>query len=109
MPDKTYVFNEKTLWNALDVWIAQEATTRSQNQDDLPILKVAIPWFMKHLNQTGSVYMFSEKLLVDELKQWEKIQLSNYPHQSMRIEETCKLLLDFFQSKVVIEHKMLIV
>jgi len=48
MPNKTYVFNENTLQNALDAWIAQmaqqEETSRSQEQDALLYLLEGMKW-----------------------------------------------------------------
>ena len=52
--------------------------------------------------------MFTHNDLVNGIKNWRLSQIAAFPNREERIDETCSLLIDFFESEVVIEHKMLI-
>ncbi len=112
----SYVFSQNTLNIAIDEWIEceqesehkNEQEKHSEKQDALMIAKAALPWFMQHLKQTESIYMFTDEVMTEELETWKSLQIAEYPQQKKRIEETCKLLKAFFHSENVIQHKMVV-
>ncbi len=61
---------------------------------------------MRHLNQSGSIYMFSADDMKNEIETWKKAQFIAFPKRKKRIEETCDLLVEFFSSNVIDQHKM---
>ena len=103
-----YVFSQTTLELALVEWFAIENDKSKQNKESLQIAVTALPWFLKHLNQSAPIYTFSHDDLNTEMGNWKSLQQNAYPNQNKRIEETCTLLLNFFKSETVINHKMIV-
>ena len=104
----SFVFSQKTLSKALTDWLKIKTKESPEDRETFQIVEAAIPWFMKHLNQTGSVYMFTEELLLTEIENWKRVQISSFPHQVKRIEMTCELITDFFFSETTLTYKMVI-
>jgi len=103
-----YVFSQTTLDLALEEWTHSETQKGDGKKEALQITVVALPWFLAHLKQNSPIYMFSYSDLIDEMKNWQSLQLTTFPKQKKRIKETCHLLLNFFNSDAVIKHKMII-
>ena len=101
-----YVFSQATLDQAIAEWSDIECKNDTKNKDNYLITAEALPWFLKHFNQYSAIYTFTHEDLLDELGVWKTVQLEKYPHQNKRIEETCDLLIQFFQSDIVIQYKM---
>ena len=101
-----YVFSQATMDQALKEWVSQESEKHPKNHESYSITVVAMPWFLKHFTHGSSIYTFTHKDLLTELDLWKSTQLEMYPHQKKRIEETCDQFTNFFQSDVVIQHKM---
>lgn len=53
-------------------------------------------------------YVFSHTTLLDALKEWEKEQIENYPHQEERIKTTTVAMQYFMHSQQVKDHKMIV-
>jgi len=104
----SYVFSQTTLDIAIDEWSDNEQEKHPEKESALQITKAALPWFMQHLKQTESIYMFTDEVMIDEMDIWKSLQIAEYPKQKQRIEETCKLLKAFFHSEVVLQHKMVV-
>lgn len=106
--NKCYVFSQATLDLALQEWLESESKNNPKKAESFQITVAALPWFLIHLEQTTAIYMFTQDNLITEMEVWKSSQLSDYPQQKKRIEETCSQLIHFFQSGIVLEHKMLI-
>ena len=100
-----FVFSQQTLDIAIDEWIDEKSKEKPKNKEAFQIAKTALPWFMRHLNQSGSIYMFSSDEMKNKIETWKDAQLIEYPKQKKRIEETCNLLINFFDSDVIEQHK----
>ena len=101
-----FVFSQQTLDIAIDEWIDEESKGKPKKKEAYQITKAALPWFMRHLNQSGSIYMFSSDDMKIEIETWKKAQFIAFPKRKKRIEETCDLLINFFNSDVIEQHKM---
>ena len=106
--NKCYVFSETTLEHAVEEWLEFMNKKSPTKKESFLIFSVALPWFLEHFKQTGSISMFTHNDLVDGIKKWRSSQIVAFPNREERIDETCSLLIDFFESEVVLEHKMLI-
>jgi len=106
--NKCYVFSQATLDLALQEWLKLESDNNPEKQETFQIAAAALPWFLKHLEQTSTIYMFTHDDLITELDVWKSSQIANYAQQKKRIEETCDQLINFFQSDIVLQHKMMI-
>ncbi len=103
-----FVFSQHTLDSAIDEWINKKSKANPKNKEAYQITKAALPWFMRHLNQSGSIYMFSLDDMKNEIETWKKAQFIAFPKRKKRIEETCDFLVNFFESDVIEEHKMIV-
>ncbi|MGK0269729.1 MAG: hypothetical protein ACI88H_000361 [Cocleimonas sp.] len=103
-----YVFNQTTLDLALQKWQILEKDNNPSEEEIVLIALKAMPWFLEHIKQTGPTYMFTSDILITELEAWKLLQITEYPKQKQRIEETCEQLLSFFQSDIIIKYKMMI-
>ena len=101
-----FVFSQQTLDIAMDEWIEENSKANPAKEEAYQITKAALPWFMRHLNQSGSIYMFSSEDMKIEIENWKKAQFIAFPKRKKRIEETCDLLISFFESNVIETHKM---
>lgn len=101
-----YVFSQATIDQAINEWIEIGCRNDAKNKEHYLITAEALPWFLKHFNHGTSIYTFTHENLLTELNTWKSSQLEKYPHQKKRIEETCDLLINFFQSEIVVHHKM---
>ncbi len=91
---------------AIDEWVTDETASQPDKKEAYQITQAALPWFMKHLNQSGSIFMFSSEDMQNEIEAWKKAQYIAFPKRKKRIKETCDLLGDFFNSDVIERHKM---
>lgn len=103
-----YVFSQATLELALQEWLNFKTETNPEKEESFQITAAALPWFLKHLGQSSAIYMFTSNDFLKEMKAWKSSQLNNYPQQKIRIEETCDQLINFFESDIVTQHKMVI-
>lgn len=103
-----YVFSRATLDQAIQEWVVIKSKKDAKNEEKYLITAKALPWFLNHFNHNSSIYSFSEEDLESELKEWKSTQIENYPKQKKRIEETCKHILNFFQSDLIEQYKMTI-
>jgi len=106
--NRSYVFSQKSLAEATELWVITRIKKASEKEEVYRIVQVALPWFMEHLGQNNGICMFSEEQMLLELDFWKADQMINWPHQKVRIEETCDLILDFFHSRIVDELKMVV-
>ncbi len=67
-----FVFSQQTLDIAIDEWIDEESKGKPKKKEAYQITKAALPWFMRHLNQSGSIYMFSSDDMKIEIETWKK-------------------------------------
>jgi len=105
----SYVFSQETLKLAIEEWVNTKISNAPTKKETFLITKVALPWFMQHLNKTdSSVCMFTHDDMVRELAIWKSKQLADFPQQKKRIDETCKYLEEFFNSDLVLQHKMVV-
>ena len=105
---KCYVFSRNTLDLALQEWRELETINDPAQEESVLIALAAIPWFLKHLKQTGPTFVFTNDLLNAEMELWKKIQITDYPNQLQRIEDTCEQLLNFFESDLITQYKMIV-
>ena len=103
---KCFVFSQQTLEIAIDEWIDNKSQEMPKKKELFQITKAALPWFMRHLNQSGSIYMFGSEDMQKEIKTWKQAQFIAFPKRKKRIEETCELLIEFFNSDIIERHKM---
>ena len=103
-----FVFSQATLDLALSEWLKFKTENSPEKEESFKITIAAIPWLLKHLGQNATIYMFTYDDFLTEIKAWKLLQISEYPQQKARIEETCAQLINFFRSEIVIQHKMLI-
>lgn len=103
-----FVFSQQTLDIAIEEWVDAQSKGNPQTEEAYQITKVALPWFMRHLNQSGSIYMFSHDDMQKEIKTWKQAQFTAFPKRKKRIEETCQLLVAFFESEIIEHHKMIV-
>ncbi|MEB8433648.1 hypothetical protein OO007_15520 [Cocleimonas sp. KMM 6892] len=101
-----FVFSQQTLDIAIDEWVEERSESSPAKKEAFMITKAALPWFMRHLNQSGSIYMFSAEDMKNEIESWKKAQFTAFPKRKKRIEETCDLLISFFESDLIETHKM---
>ena len=101
-----FVFSQSTLDIAIEEWVTENSKATPDKEEAYQITKAALPWFMRHLNQSGSIYMFSADDMKNEIEAWKKAQFIAFPKRKKRIEETCVLLISFFESDVIEAHKM---
>ncbi len=101
-----FVFSQQTLDIAIDDWVNKKTEKNPEKKEIFLITKAALPWFMQHFNQSGSIYMFSSDDMKVEIETWKKAQFIAFPKRKKRIVETCNLLIDFFSSNVIHQHKM---
>jgi len=102
----TYVFTHDTLASAIELWVKLRSEKASEKEEAYRIVQAALPWFMLHLNQQGNICTFTDELMERELDYWKADQIVEWPQQQTRIEETCDLIIDFFNSDVVDRLKM---
>ncbi len=104
-----FVFSQATLEKAIDDWVARQTVKYSEKETSFLIVKAALPWLLEHLNQLEkAVCSFNEEVLLHELDVFARIQIKAYPCQKTRIDETCALLIEFFNSDIVDDYKMII-
>ena len=103
-----YVFSQVTLEIALKEWFEIMVRKNPNKKESYQIAVVALPWLLNHLEQNSPIIMFTHDNLIKEMELWKSKQLSKYVNQDKRIKETCNLLMNFFDSNVVIEYKMII-
>jgi len=103
-----YVFSRATLDKAIDDWVTRKTSKYSEKEESFLIVKAALPWLLEHLKQFNAVCSLNEDTLLHEVRVFAKVQIKAYPHQKTRIDETCALIIDFFHSDVVRDHKMII-
>ncbi len=106
--NRCYVFSQTTLDLALKEWQELEISNKASQEESVLITLAALPWFFQHLNQSGPTYVFTNELLHSEIESWKAIQITNYPNQVDRIVNSCELLLRFFNSELIKQHKMII-
>lgn len=102
----TYVFTHDTLASAIELWVKLRSEKASEKEEAYLIVQATLPWFMLHLNQQGNICTFTNTLMERELDYWKADQIVGWPQQQTRIEETCDLIIDFFNSDVVDQLKM---
>ena len=105
---KCYVFSRATLDSAVAEWAESKIKIEPKKAEILQIVSAALPWFLEHIQLNASIYMFTEDDLNTEIDVWKQLQLSSYPDQKKRIEETCDLIIEFFQSEVIKGYKMIV-
>lgn len=108
-PPKTnlcYVFSSSTMGKAHALWLESRLKTQAKDEEILRISAVALPWFLEHFQQNASIYMFTENDLLKEIDIWKDLQIEAYPEQTKRIQQSCDLILTFFKSDIVKNHKM---
>jgi len=103
-----YVFSQATLDLALKEWLELKIKNNPKKEESFQIAATALPWFLKYLEQSSAIFMFTHEDLITEMELWKVSQLSNYSNQKERIEETCNQLINFFESDAVLQHKMTI-
>ena len=101
-----YVFSQATAELAIKEWLVSEIKNTPEKEQALNICAIALPWFLKHIQADATIYMFTENVLKDEIATWKNRQMVSYPNQTKRIEETCALIIAFFQSDTIKQHKM---
>ncbi len=70
-----YVFSQATLDLAIKEWVEQNSKDKPKNQETYLIVAAALPWFLKHLNQSDPIYMFPHTNLIEEIDTWKSSQL----------------------------------
>lgn len=103
-----YVFSRKTLDIAIQDWLTLKIKLDNKKEEQFQIFVVALPWLLDHIQADASIYMFTQDDLVEEIRIWKTAQIEHYPKQQKRIDETCGLIINFFQSEVIKKHKMLV-
>jgi len=103
-----YVFSDKTLEQALEDWLDSNKAKTPKKEESFLITAAALPWFLKHLQQSAPIYMFTHEDLTRNIDTWKASQLTAFPHREERILESCELLMDFFESNLMSEHKMIV-
>ena len=106
--NKCYVFSQTTLDLALQEWLELETKNDPVQEESVLIALAALPWFLNHLKQTGPTFVFTNDVLNTEMEKWKKIQITDYPNQQQRIENTCEQLLNFFESDLITQYKMIV-
>jgi len=101
-----YVFSPKTADIAVSEWTDKKIKDNPQNKESINIFTVALPWFLEHIQQDASIYMFTQEDFHEKINTWKKIQIKSYPNQKERIDETCDLIILFLESEIVNQHKM---
>ncbi|MEH6456409.1 MAG: hypothetical protein V7749_08815 [Cocleimonas sp.] len=103
-----YVFSDKTLDIALENWLDLKKGKLPKKEESFLITAAALPWFLKHCQLKPPVYMFTFEDLSRNLEAWQASQLEAFPNREERIIESCKLLMDFFKSDVMLDNKMIV-
>ncbi len=103
-----FVFSPSTADTAVAEWLALKLKSEPKKEEQFQIFSAALPWFLAHIQQDASIYMFTKADLFEALETWKEAQLLSFPKQKERITETCGLILNFFQSKTVKDYKMMI-
>ena len=105
---KCYVFSKVTVNLAVTEWCESKIKVEPNNEEAFQIFSTALPWFLEHIHRDASIYMFTHDGLISEIESWKQLQLIKYPNQKERIEETCDLIIQFFQSELIKHYKMIV-
>lgn len=103
-----YVFSPNTLAIAMQDWLSSMIESDKNKEEQFKITIEALPWFLEHIQENASIYMFTQDDLMEALKTWKMIQIEHYANQKNRIEETCDLIISFFDSEAIRTHKMIV-
>jgi len=103
-----YVFSPSTVEKAVQEWSDKKMKSEPEKDEEFQVFSAAVPWFLEHIQHDASIYMFTHEDLLAEIEIWKKVQLESYSNQKKRINKTCDLIMRFFESGVVKEHKMII-
>jgi len=103
-----YVFSTNTLDIAIQDWLVSMIKLNNKDEEKLKIVEAALPWFLEHIQADTSIYMFTHDDLLEKIETWKKTQLEHFPKQKARIDETCDLIISFFNSDVIKQHKMIV-
>lgn len=103
-----YVFSQATLNRAITDWVKFQCEDDPKNKEIFLITETALPWLLNDFCTPSSIYSFSFDDLQTGIEQWKTSQIEAYPQQKKRINDTCDYLLEFFQSSVIKQYKMII-